>query len=86
MKPRKIGNVDVDKPEENELEESCMIYQEFLVEPDLRVIDVLQSYGISLVEFTLYECGENTEVDENDYQPQKDIVGVWAVFVMISVA
>lgn len=65
MKPSKIGDIEKDLPKENKEEEAVMIHQEFLMEAETTVFEVLTSSRISLVEFTRYETGE--EIEENSY-------------------
>jgi len=68
MNPSKIGDPENDHELENKDDETCMIFQEFLMEPEVAVSQVLIDSGISLVEFVRYECGEDIDkgnVDES---------------------
>lgn len=61
MKPTKIGDIERDLPKENKDEETTMIHQEFIMESDTVVYEIISSSGISLVDFTRFECGEELE-------------------------
>ncbi|KAK7872313.1 hypothetical protein R5R35_002765 [Gryllus longicercus] len=65
MNPVKIGEVGQDTPANNPDDESCMIYQEYLLDPSQTVGEMLASTSISVLDFARYECGEelleNTE-------------------------
>lgn len=63
MNPVKIGEVGVDEPKENSDDETCMIHQEFLLDPEVTVGQVASDIGIKMVEFIRFECGESS-VDE----------------------
>lgn len=64
MNPSKIGTTD-DIPAEDSEEESVMIHQEFLLDPDQFVGEVMASAGIQPIEFLRFECGEQNEGDQN---------------------
>ncbi|EDW77298.1 uncharacterized protein Dwil_GK18224 [Drosophila willistoni] len=61
MKPKKIGEYDKDKPSENKDEEPCLIHQEYLLDADKTVGEVLYERGIDIVDYHRFECGEQTE-------------------------
>lgn len=66
MKPSKVGNIEKDLPKENKEEENVMIHQEFIMEAETPVFEILTGSGISLVEFSRFECGEELENTENN--------------------
>ncbi|XKL63529.1 hypothetical protein PGB90_005893 [Kerria lacca] len=69
-KPERIGEIDKDQPKENVDNEECMIHQEFLMETELPVSQVLQETGISLIEFARFERGEDLEEEEINITPK----------------
>lgn len=62
MDPQKIGNPSVDEPNDNVDDETCMIYQEFLLDSSLSVQELLQGAQAEVVDFARFEVGE--ELDE----------------------
>lgn len=64
MKPTKIGDIEKDLPKENKDEETVMIHQEFIMEPETPVFEILTSSGISMVDFFRFECGEEIKPAE----------------------
>lgn len=67
MDPQKIGNSRVDEPHDNTDEETCMIYQEFLLDPSLSVQELLEGAQAEVVDFARFEVGE--ELDESTLEP-----------------
>lgn len=72
LNPRKIGVVGIDKPAENIDDETCLIYQEFLSNPEYTVQEVLEENGVEVVDFVRFECGEadsfiGTEVNKIEH-------------------
>ncbi|KAI8043220.1 hypothetical protein M5D96_004547 [Drosophila gunungcola] len=61
MKPVKIGEYDKDKPAENKDDETCLIHQEYLLDADKTVGEVLQEHSCEIVDYHRFECGEQTE-------------------------
>ncbi|XP_068140479.1 elongation factor Ts, mitochondrial [Drosophila tropicalis] len=61
MKPKKIGEYDKDKPSENKDEEPCLIHQEYLLDADKTVGEVLKEQAIDIIDYHRFECGEQTE-------------------------
>lgn len=59
MNPLKLGEVGKDEPKENSDDETCMIHQEFLLDPEVTVGQVASDAGIKMVEFIRFECGES---------------------------
>lgn len=63
MKPEKVGDAEKDQPKENKETETCMIHQVFIMDEEATVLQVLLENGLSLQEFSRFECGE--ELNEN---------------------
>ncbi|EFN67055.1 Elongation factor Ts, mitochondrial [Camponotus floridanus] len=61
MDPQKIGNPRVDEPHNNVDEESCMIYQEFLLDPSIPVQQLLAETETEIIDFARFEVGENLD-------------------------
>lgn len=61
MKPEKIGNAEEDKPNEVKDDEKCLIHQEFILDPELTIGDILQDNNIKIIDFQRFECGEKME-------------------------
>lgn len=58
MNPKKVGEADKDKPNANKDEETCLIHQEYLIDDDKTVGEVLQENNVSIIDYQRYECGE----------------------------
>lgn len=65
MKPEKIGNAEADQPNEVKDEEKCLIHQEFLLDPDMTIGDILQENNIKIIDFQRFECGEKIEIHQD---------------------
>lgn len=61
MKPEKIGDAEVDKPNEVKDDETCLIHQEFLLNPDVTIGEILQENNVKIIDFQRFECGENVQ-------------------------
>lgn len=72
MNPQEIGEIDEQQNTDpvssgssnenaDEVEETRMIHQEFLTDPSITVGDFLQQYGIKMLDFARYECGQVQE-------------------------
>lgn len=61
MKPTKIGDTKVDQPHDNVDNESVMLYQEFLFNPDVSIQQLLQSEQAEILDFVRFEMGETLE-------------------------
>lgn len=61
MKPDKIGDAELDKPNEVKDEEKCLIHQEFLLDPEVTIGEILQENSIKVIDFQRFECGEKVE-------------------------
>lgn len=63
--PLKIGNKERDKPAEDEDDETCLIYQEYLFDTSIKVGQLLEERQIEIVDYQRYKCGESVESEEN---------------------
>lgn len=63
MKPLKIGEYDKDVPAENKDDETCLIHQEYLLDADKTVGELLKEQGVSVIDYHRFECGEQTKRD-----------------------
>lgn len=70
MKPTKIGNATEDKPKENKEDETCLIYQNFIMDIETPVLQILSDNGVTLVDFARFECGEEQNSEENTEEGQ----------------
>ncbi|EDW39778.1 GL15933 [Drosophila persimilis] len=61
LKPKKIGEYDKDKPVENKDDETCLIHQEYLLDADRTVGEILKEHETTVVDYHRYECGEATK-------------------------
>jgi elongation factor Ts len=61
MKPEKIGDAEADKPNEVKDDEKCLIHQEFILDPELTIGEILQEHNIKIIDFQRFECGEKVE-------------------------
>lgn len=61
MDPQKIGNPREDEPHNNIDEETCMIYQEFLLDPSLSVQQLLDDVEAEIMSFARFEVGEQLD-------------------------
>lgn len=57
MNPQSIGAM-TDNPSEDSENEVKLIHQEFMLDTNLRVLDVLQQNGAKVLDFVRFECGE----------------------------
>lgn len=57
MNPQSIGSHG-DSPTEDSDSETKLVYQEFMLDTNLRVGDVLQQNGVRVLDFVRLECGE----------------------------
>ncbi|KAJ1526264.1 hypothetical protein ONE63_009419 [Megalurothrips usitatus] len=63
MKPKSVGNPETDKPQENADDETVLIYQDYLLDPETKVKDVLDETNVEVLDFARFECGES-DVDD----------------------
>lgn len=61
MNPAKVGDPKVDEPYDNVDDEPVMLYQEFLLDPNLSIQQLLQSEQIEVLDFVRFEMGETLE-------------------------
>ncbi|KAG7207597.1 hypothetical protein KM043_009220 [Ampulex compressa] len=66
LNPLKVGNEERDEPAENMDDESLLIYQEFLLDPDMSVQQILQKEEAKIVDFVRFEVGETLEGESVD--------------------
>ncbi|XP_055642883.1 elongation factor Ts, mitochondrial isoform X1 [Toxorhynchites rutilus septentrionalis] len=66
MKPNKIGDKNQDEPVKDKDDETCLIYQEYLVDPEYTVGEVLVANNLEVVDFQRFECGEKAKADEEN--------------------
>lgn len=59
LNPQKVGNKETDEPAKVKDEETCLIFQEFLMDPDVTVGELLEENGLEVVDFQRFECGES---------------------------
>ncbi|KOB73994.1 Elongation factor Ts, mitochondrial [Operophtera brumata] len=59
--PRKIGQKDSDTPAKNSDDETCLIYQEYLLEPSYTVEEVLEQNKVEVLDYVRFSCGEAME-------------------------
>ncbi|XP_046404416.1 elongation factor Ts, mitochondrial isoform X2 [Ischnura elegans] len=57
MNPRKVGG-EGDEPAKNPEDEHCLLLQEYLLDPSTTVGSYLTENGLSVLDFTRFECGE----------------------------
>jgi elongation factor Ts len=65
LNPLKIGDKSKDEPKANKDDEICLIYQEFLSDPELSVADVLAENKLEVVDYHRFECGETERLQES---------------------
>lgn len=63
--PLKVGNKEQDKPAANVDDEICLIHQEYLFDPSIRVGELLDEHQIEVIDFQKYKCGEIETNEEN---------------------
>lgn len=59
MNPSCVGSSE-DTPLHNKDNETNMIHQEFLLNPEIRVSEFLEQNGAEVMDFVRFECGENS--------------------------
>lgn len=66
MSPEKIGNKEQDKPEADNEDEKCLIYQEYIFggEDKVAVGEILESNQVDVVDFQRFRCGENIQSEQ----------------------
>lgn len=61
LNPTKVGDAQLDKPNENKDDESCLIFQEYLLDPSVTVGELIAENNLEIVDFHRFECGEKTQ-------------------------
>lgn len=56
--PKKVGAKDHDKPMKNIDDETCLIYQEYLLDSSVTVDEVLKEHDVEVLDFVRFSCGE----------------------------
>lgn len=69
MNPTKVGKEGTDKPQKVSDDENCLIFQEYLLDPELQVDEVLKENNLHVLDFVRYECGQNLEVQNEEIKP-----------------
>lgn len=59
--PKKIGNKQQDEPAKNSDDETCFIYQEYLLDPLYTVEEVLEQNNVQVLDYVRFSCGEAVE-------------------------
>ncbi|XP_050078171.1 elongation factor Ts, mitochondrial [Anopheles maculipalpis] len=66
MKPERIGEPGKDEPAADKDDETCLIHQEYLVDPTYTVGEVLEANRLQIVDFQRFECGEKSKPEEQN--------------------
>ncbi|XP_047987252.1 elongation factor Ts, mitochondrial isoform X2 [Leguminivora glycinivorella] len=61
--PAKLGSKDTDKPAKDSDDETCLIYQEYLLDPSYTVEEILEQNKVEIVDYVRFSCGENVEAN-----------------------
>lgn len=61
MNPTKIGDPNIDQPNKNSDDETTLIHQDFLLDPDITVQQLLEETGTQILDFARFEMGEVVE-------------------------
>lgn len=64
MCPQSIGDPEKDEPNADPDSESVLIFQEFLLDANLTVGNVLQENESKVLDYIRFECGEVVEANE----------------------
>lgn len=65
MNPEKVGNKENDEPNPSKDDETCLIYQEFLLDQDIIVGELLEESGLEVLDFQRFACGEQDSSQSN---------------------
>lgn len=65
MKPLRIGNPEVDEPNQESEDETSLIHQEFLLDPSITVQQLLAETETQILDFIRFEMGETIEGQQN---------------------
>lgn len=66
MKPERIGDKSRDEPAKDKDDETCLIFQEYLADPNFTVREVLEANNVEVVDFQRFECGEKVKSEEQN--------------------
>lgn len=66
LNPQKVGNKEADEPAKDKDDEKCLIFQEFLLDTEITVGELLEEKGIEVVDFQRFECGDSETTNENN--------------------
>lgn len=72
LNPKKVGEEGKDKPNANKDDETCLIHQEYLIDDDKTVSEVLHENNLSIIDYQRYECGEATANDDLEQAKQSN--------------
>lgn len=75
MNPKSIGGEE-DAPCDDPEEESSMFHQEFLLDPNQYVGEVIAAAGIKPLEFLRFECGEESDEETHEDSTESQAVTV----------
>lgn len=70
MNPSAVGNPETDKPAEDVDSEKNLIFQQFLINSDVTVQELLQEHNMTVVDFCRLECAEEFENQEKSAAQQ----------------
>ncbi|XP_028034139.1 elongation factor Ts, mitochondrial isoform X1 [Bombyx mandarina] len=59
--PTKIGDKEKDKPAKNSDDETCLIFQEYLLDPSYTIEEILQKHNVEIIDYVRFSCGEVPE-------------------------
>lgn len=65
MNPVKVGDKENDERNASKDDETCLIYQEYLLDPDVTVGEVLEESGLEVLDFQRFACGEQDPTQNN---------------------
>lgn len=63
LNPQKIGELGKDEPNTNKDEESCLIHQDYLIDEEKTVGEILAENETQIVDYQRYECGEPAHIE-----------------------
>lgn len=66
MCPESIGDPEKDVPNADPESENVLIFQEFLLDTNLTVGNILQENESKVLDFVRFECGEAQEVQQKE--------------------
>lgn len=68
MNPKKVGVAREDEPSVDKEDEETMIFQDFLLDPEMTVGQFTSDIGLEIADFARIECGEALENAETPIQ------------------